>query len=128
MVAVYAEHFNLDIWLSIPGEHSSSSNCSERYYSTLLQSLMKCEEEIVGVVRSGLVARLGPDMDTLFQLLQKNLCPMDFGTGHVGTDSQESFRWPQGPPMFKIQPSMRNRDPNHLFAKKRSVEDRAPIQ
>uniref|UniRef100_A0A3B4BU61 Stanniocalcin n=1 Tax=Pygocentrus nattereri TaxID=42514 RepID=A0A3B4BU61_PYGNA len=99
-------------------------NFPNRYYSTLLQSLMKCEEEIVGVVRSGLVARLGPDMDTLFQLLQKNLCPMDFGTGHVGTDSQESFRWPLGPPMFKIQPSMRNRDPNHLFAKKRSVEDR----
>ncbi|KAI4890431.1 hypothetical protein NFI96_010822 [Prochilodus magdalenae] len=92
-----------------------------RYYSTLLQSLMKCDEDTVGVVRSGLVARLGPDMDTLFQLLQKNSCPESYGTGQAGTESQESFRWPLVPPMFKIQPSMRNRDPNHLFAKKRSV-------
>ncbi|XP_066506510.1 stanniocalcin 1, like [Hoplias malabaricus] len=95
-----------------------------RYYSTLLQSLMKCNEETVEVVRSGLVSKLGPDMDTIFQLLQKNQCTVEFGTGQAGTDNQESFRWPQGLPTFRIQPTLRNRDPNHLFAKKRSVEDR----
>ncbi|XP_072515003.1 stanniocalcin 1, like [Salminus brasiliensis] len=97
-----------------------------RYYSTLLQSLMECDEDTVGVVRSGLVARLGPDMDTLFQLLQKKPCSVDFDPGHAETDSQDSFRWPLGAPMFKIQPSLRNRDPNHLFAKKRSVENGIP--
>ncbi|KAG9276861.1 stanniocalcin-like, partial [Astyanax mexicanus] len=88
-----------------------------RYYSTLLQSLMECDEDTVGVVRSGLVAKLGPDMDTLFQLLQKKPCSAD-----GETDGQDSFRWPLGPPTFKIQPSLNNRDPNHLFARKRSVE------
>ncbi|KAG9262924.1 stanniocalcin-like [Astyanax mexicanus] len=94
-----------------------------RYYSTLLQSLMECDEDTVGVVRSGLVAKLGPDMDTLFQLLQKKPCSAD-----GETDGQGSFRWPLGPPTFKIQPSLHNRDPNHLFARKRSVENETPNQ
>ncbi|KAI5624351.1 stanniocalcin 1, like precursor, partial [Silurus asotus] len=93
-----------------------------RYYSALLQSLLECDEETVEVVRSALVARLGPDMLALFQLLQKKPCPQDLGHGPAGMDNLEGFRWPMGAPMFKIQPDL-HREPNHLFAKKRSVED-----
>lgn len=82
---------------------------------------MDCNEETVEVVRSGLVARLGPDMLTLFQLLQKKPCPQDLGHGAASVDG---FRWPMGAPMFKIQTDLHNREPNHLFAKKRSVEDK----
>lgn len=100
------------------------SSLCYRYYSTLLQSLMDCDEETVEVVRSGLEARLGPDMLTLFQLLQKKPCPQGFGPSTAGIDGHEGFRWPMGAPMFKIQPDLHNREPNHLFAKKRSVEDK----
>lgn len=85
---------------------------------------MDCDEETVEVVRSGLVARLDPDMLTLVQLLQKKPCSQDFGHGTTAMDSLEGFRWPMGAPMFKIQPDLHNREPNHLFAKKRSVEDK----
>lgn len=91
-----------------------------RYYSTLLQSLMECDEDTVEVVRAGLVARLGPDMATLFQLLQNKPCPPEpAAAGSSGMEGHTGFRWP---PMFKIQPNLRNRDPTHLFARKRSVE------
>ncbi|XP_076842788.1 stanniocalcin 1, like isoform X2 [Brachyhypopomus gauderio] len=95
-----------------------------RYYSTLLQSLMECDEETVEVVRAGLVARLSPNMATLFKLLQKKPCPQDLTSGQAGMDSHEGFRWP----IFKIQSNLHNSDPNHLFAKKRSVEENAPNQ
>lgn len=87
---------------------------------------MDCDEETVEVVRSGLVARLDSDMLTLFQLLQKKPCPQDLGHGTTGMDGLEGFRWPMGAPMFKIQPDLHSREPNHLFAKKRSVEDKIP--
>ncbi|XP_016302701.1 stanniocalcin-like isoform X2 [Sinocyclocheilus anshuiensis] len=96
------------------------SHFPNRYYSTLLQSLMECDEDTVEVVRAGLVSRLGPDMATLFQLLQNKPCPPEpAAAGPSGIEGHTSFRWP---PMFKIQPNLRNRDPTHLFAKKRSVD------
>uniref|UniRef100_A0A9J7YRK9 Stanniocalcin n=1 Tax=Cyprinus carpio carpio TaxID=630221 RepID=A0A9J7YRK9_CYPCA len=96
------------------------SHFPNRYYSTLLQSLMECDEDTVEVVRAGLVARLGPDMATLFQLLQNKPCPPEpAAAGSSGMEGHTGFRWP---PMFKIQPNLRNRDPTHLFARKRSVE------
>ncbi|XP_062869824.1 stanniocalcin 1, like [Trichomycterus rosablanca] len=90
-----------------------------RFYSTLLQSLTECDEETVEVVRSGLMARLGPDMLTLFQLLQKKQCPQDLDHGSSEMDGHDGFRWPLEVPMFRIQPNLHNREPNHLFAKKR---------
>ncbi|KAJ7988414.1 hypothetical protein DPEC_G00323300 [Dallia pectoralis] len=92
-----------------------------RYYSTLIQSLLACDEETVAVVRSGLVARLGPDMETLFQLLQSKPCPQ--GSDKVSKSAPPGWRWPMGSPSFNIQPNIRGRDPTHLFARKRSVEE-----
>ncbi|TRZ00646.1 hypothetical protein DNTS_027226 [Danionella cerebrum] len=95
-----------------------------RYYSTLLQSLMECDEDIVDVVRAGLVARLGPDMTTLFQLLQSKPCSSESisSVENFGLEGHTGFRWP---PMFRIQPNLHNRDATHLFARKRSVEGSA---
>ncbi|KAL2099722.1 hypothetical protein ACEWY4_004116 [Coilia grayii] len=94
-----------------------------RYYSTLLQSLMECAEDTVATVRNALLSRLGPDMYTLFQLLQNKPCPSEaVATGHAGLGGPGGYRWAM-PPMFKIQPSLRTRDPTHLFAKKRSIEE-----
>nr|P18301.2 RecName: Full=Stanniocalcin; Short=STC; AltName: Full=Corpuscles of Stannius protein; Short=CS; AltName: Full=Hypocalcin; AltName: Full=Teleocalcin; Flags: Precursor [Anguilla australis]AAB91483.1 Stannius protein [Anguilla australis] len=97
------------------------SQFPNRYYSTLLQSLLTCDEDTVEQVRAGLVSRLEPEMGVLFQLLQTKACPPSAagGTGPVGAGG--SWRWPMGPPMFKIQPNLRSRDPTHLFAKKRST-------
>ncbi|KAL0965299.1 hypothetical protein UPYG_G00279430 [Umbra pygmaea] len=93
-----------------------------RYYSTLLQSLLACDEDTVSVVRAGLVARLGPDMETLFQLLQGKPCSQ--GSDKGSSSALPGWRWPMGsPPSFKIQPNIRGRDPTHLFARKRSVDE-----
>ncbi|XP_076139424.1 stanniocalcin 1, like [Alosa pseudoharengus] len=94
-----------------------------RYYSTLLQSLMECDEDTVATVRAGLMSRLGPDMYILFQLLQTKSCPSDVSAGgHADMEGRGGYRWAMAP-MFKIQPSLRTRDPTHLFAKKRSIEE-----
>ncbi|KAM6984878.1 stanniocalcin 1, like [Aplochiton taeniatus] len=89
-----------------------------RYYSTLLQSLLTCDEQTVAVVRAGLVSRLHPDMDTFLQLLQNKPCPSGFGA----TQSNGPAGW-RNLPVFNIQPSSGGRDPTHLFARKRSVGD-----
>ncbi|CDQ76140.1 unnamed protein product [Oncorhynchus mykiss] len=93
-----------------------------RYYSTLLQSLLACDQGTVAVVRAEFVSRLGPDMETLFQLLQNKPCPQESNQG--ANSAPAGWHWPMGsPPSFKIQPSMRGRDPTHLFARKRSLEE-----
>ncbi|XP_051972466.1 stanniocalcin-like [Xyrauchen texanus] len=96
------------------------SHFPNRYYSTLLQSLMECGDDTVEVVRARLVSRLGPDMATLLQLLQNKPCPSEpAAVGPAGIEGRTGFRWL---PMFKIQPNLHNRDPTHLFARKRSTE------
>ncbi|KAF3701702.1 Stanniocalcin [Channa argus] len=89
-----------------------------RYYSTLLQTLQACDEETVGVVRAGLVARLGPDMETFLQLVQDKQCPT--GSGSAAYNNPSSWR---NMPVLNIQPGFRGRDPTHLFARKRSVDN-----
>ncbi|XP_067289402.1 stanniocalcin 1, like [Pseudorasbora parva] len=91
-----------------------------RYYSTLLESLMQCEEDTVEGVRARLVSRLGPDMETLFKLLQDKPCPSEpAAAGPSGVKGYTGFR---SFPVFKVQPNLHNRDLNHMFARKRSVE------
>lgn len=88
-----------------------------RYYSTLLQTLQACDEQTVASVRAGLVARLGPDMETFLQLVQNKPCTT--GSGSSAYNNPSSWR---NMPVFNIQPGFRGRDPTHLFAK-RSAED-----
>ncbi|XP_056146460.1 stanniocalcin 1, like [Lampris incognitus] len=90
-----------------------------RYYSTLLQSLLACDEQTVAAVRAGLISRLGPDLETFFQLLQNKPCVTD--SNAAAHDNPASWR---NMPVFNIQPSFRGRDPTHLFARKRSVDDK----
>ena len=73
------------------------------------------------MVRAGLVARLGPDMETFFLLLQNKPC-VPGGTDMAGGNSNPAS-W-RNMPVFNIQPSFRGRDPTHLFARKRSVDEK----
>nr|XP_040053442.1 stanniocalcin 1, like [Gasterosteus aculeatus aculeatus] len=88
-----------------------------RYYSTLLQALQACDEETVAAVRTGLVARLGPDMETFLQLVQSKPCAA--GSDAAAYSNPSSWR---NMPVFNVQPGFRGRDPTHLFARKRSVD------
>ncbi|CAB1318735.1 unnamed protein product [Coregonus sp. 'balchen'] len=58
------------------------------------ESLLACDEDTVAVVRAGLVARLGPDMETLFQLLQNKHCPQ--GSNQGSNSAPAGWRWPMG--------------------------------
>lgn len=89
-----------------------------RYYSTLLQSLQACDEQTVATVRAGLVARLGPDMETFLQLVQSKPCTDSSASSAYSNPSS----W-RNVPVFNIQPGFRGRDPTHLFARKRSLDD-----
>nr|BAD99601.1 stanniocalcin [Pantodon buchholzi] len=97
------------------------STFPNRHYSKLLESLMECDEETVSLVRDSMVSRLGPEMALLFKLLQSS--PHTAPSDPALLGAQPGARWPMGPPTFRIQPSTRNRDPTHLFAKKRSAEE-----
>ncbi|KPP65296.1 stanniocalcin-1-like [Scleropages formosus] len=100
------------------------SHFPNRFYSKLLQSLMECDEETVDLVRANLVARMGPEMAMLFQLLQSKPCPSVEDADPSALEGRDPrWRWPVGPHMFKVQPNMRNRDSTGIFTKKRSTSD-----
>ncbi|XP_054613687.1 stanniocalcin-like [Dunckerocampus dactyliophorus] len=91
-----------------------------RYYSTLLQTLQACDQQTVAAVRAGLVARLGPDMETFLQMVQNKEC----GAGQAAAAPfSDPASW-RNVPVFNIQPGFQGRDPTHLFARKRrSLDD-----
>nr|BAB43868.1 stanniocalcin [Osteoglossum bicirrhosum] len=94
-----------------------------RHYSTLLQSLLECDQETVSLVRDSMSARLGPEVAMLFKLLQSSSRSGSAAQASNNDDYKAAGRWPLGPLTFKIQPNIHNRDPNHLFAKKRAVSE-----
>lgn len=71
----------------------------------------------MAAVRTGLVARLGPDMETFLQLVQSKPCAA--GSDAAAYSNPSSWR---NMPVFNVQPGFRGRDPTHLFARKRSVD------
>nr|BAD99600.1 stanniocalcin [Gnathonemus petersii] len=100
------------------------SHFPNRHYSTLLQSLLECDQETVGLVRDSMASRLGPEVAMLFKLLQSSPRSAPDSSQNKVEDRGMSGRWPLDPPTFKIQPSPKNRDPNHLFARKRAADER----
>ncbi|XP_048100364.1 stanniocalcin-1 isoform X2 [Alosa alosa] len=101
------------------------SHFPNRFYGKLLQSLMECDEETVDLLRASLVTRLGPEITMLFQLLQRKPCPSVSSDPAVptGMEARGGWRWAVGPPIYKSQPSLRNRDSASLFGKKHSNGD-----
>ncbi|XP_026153555.1 stanniocalcin 1, like [Mastacembelus armatus] len=94
------------------------SHFPNRYYSTLLQTLQTCDEDTVAVVRAGVIGRLDSDMETFLQLVQNKPCTQ----GSSSTANNNPSSW-KNMPVFNIQPGFRGRDPTHLFARKRSVDE-----
>ncbi|KAM9822850.1 stanniocalcin-1 isoform 2-T2 [Syngnathus typhle] len=107
------------------------SHFPNRFYGRLLQSLMDCDEDTVERVRASMVSRMGPEMSILVQLLQNKPCASTAGSvaaaaavaTPTGAEARGNWRWSVGPHMYKIQPSLRNRDLASHFGKKRSASD-----
>ncbi|XP_003978991.2 stanniocalcin-1 [Takifugu rubripes] len=99
------------------------SHFPNRFYGTLLQSLMDCEEDTVERVRSSMVSRLGPEMTMLVQLLQSKPCPSSAGAAALptGEEARAGWRFSMAPHIYKIQPSGRSRDSAGSFGKRRSA-------
>ncbi|XP_061150114.1 stanniocalcin-like isoform X1 [Syngnathus typhle] len=93
-----------------------------RYYSTLLQTLQACDEQTVAAVRTGLLGRLGPDVETFLQMVRNKDCEAG---GAAAAAFEDPSAW-RNVPVFNVQPGFRGRDPTHLFARKRSLDRQGP--
>lgn len=82
---------------------------------------MDCDEETVDLLRVNLMARLGPEIAMLFQLLQNKPCPST--AVPAGAETRGGWHWSASPHPHKNQSHLRNRDTANLFSKKRTVDN-----
>ncbi|XP_062854722.1 stanniocalcin-1 [Trichomycterus rosablanca] len=97
------------------------SHFPNKFYGKLLQSLMECDEATIDMLRVNLLARLGPEVAMLFQLLQSKPCLS--AAVPTGTETRGGWHWSGSTHPHKNQPHLRNRDAAHLFSKKRNMDN-----